>query len=111
LMLGGAAVLLLASGLRGKAETAGDRSSAGRLGLLLVLLAVGWLMPPLIAIAWAVASNDGAYDLIWNGSAEFVGLVGWGLMAWFVVELCVRSGRGWATPRAAPAPSPWGQRR
>lgn len=111
LTLGGAAVLSLASGLRGKARAEGDRASAARLGLLLVVLALGWTTPPLVGISWAIVSNDGFYDPIWNGSAEYVGLVGWGLMAWFAIELCLRSATGWATPRSTPSPSPWGERR
>jgi hypothetical protein len=111
LLLGGAAVLSLASGLRGKARAEGDRASATRLGLLLGVLALGWTTPPLVGVSWAIASNDGFYDPIWNGSAEYFGLVGWGLMSWFVIELCLRSGTGWATPRATPAPSPWGEPR
>lgn len=110
-VLGGAAALSLASGLRRRARAEGDRASAARLGLLAGVLALGWTMPPLVGISWAIAANDGFYDPIWNGSAEYVGLVGWGLMSWFVIELCLRSGADWATPRATPAPSPWGERR
>jgi hypothetical protein len=111
LVLGGTAVLSLASGLRRKARAEGDRASGARLGLLIGVLALGWTTPPLVAITWAIASNDGFYDPIWNGSAEYVALVGWGLMSWFVIELGLRSGTGWATPRATPAPSPWGEPR
>ncbi|MGH9085797.1 MAG: hypothetical protein ACRDYW_10120 [Acidimicrobiales bacterium] len=111
LVLGGATMLSLTSGLRGKARTEGDGASAARLRLLLGVLAAGWALPPLIAVGWAIASNDRVYDPVWNGTAEYVSLVGWGLMAWFLLELCVRSGTGWATPRAMPAPSPWDQRR
>ena len=111
IIVGGAAVVSLAAGLRGRARAEGDRASAARLGLLLGVLALGWTTPPLVGISWAIASNDGFYDPIWNGSAEYVGLVGWGLMAWFAIELWPRSATGWATPRATPSPSPWGERR
>jgi hypothetical protein len=111
LLVGSAAVLALIWGLRGRARAAGDAAATGRLGLLGAAVGLGWATPPLLAVIWAVASNDGSYDPIWNGPAEYVALIGWGAMSWLLVELWHRRDAAWATPHWTLTPSPWSQRR
>lgn len=110
ILFGGAAVLTLALRLRTRALAAGDAVAGHRLGLLLGAVGLGWVGPPILAVVWSVLANDGSYDPIWSGTAEYVALIGWALMMWFLIELFARSDTPWATPRSTPAPSPWSQR-
>lgn len=109
-IVGGAAVLSLLGGLRSAALRAGDRSAGTRLSLLFVGVGLGWALPPLMGMVWAVASEDRRYDPVWNGAAEYVALAGLLMLAWLVIELLQRGGAAWATPRRTETASPsrWG---
>lgn len=111
LLVGSATVLSLVWGLRRRAHAGGHAAAARRFGLLLVAVGLGWAMPPVLAVLWAVRSENRAYDPIWNGHAEYVALIGWGLMSWLLVELWQRRDTAWATPRWTLTPSPWTQLR
>jgi hypothetical protein len=106
-VVGALALILVLVGLRRRAVADGDRTSAARLGLLAGAVGLGWAVPPVVGIAWAVASERGTYDPVWNGNAEFGALVGMLAVGWVIVELCVRSGARWATPAESQLPSPW----
>jgi hypothetical protein len=106
-VVGALALILVLVGLRRRARADGDGTSAARLVLLAVAVGLVWAVPPVVAIAWAVASNRGNYDPIWNGNAEYVALVGVVALGWVIVELCIRSGARWATPAESQLPSPW----
>jgi hypothetical protein len=109
-VVGALALILVLVGLRRRALADGDGTSAARLGLLAGAVGVGWAVPPVVGIAWAVASERGTYDPVWNGNAEFGALVGLLAVGWFIVELSVRSGARWATPAESQLPSPWRNR-
>jgi hypothetical protein len=109
-VVGACALIFLLVGLCRRALADGDETSAARLVLLAGAVGLGCAVPPVVGIAWAIASNGGAYDPVWNGSAEYVALVGVLALAWVIVELCVRSGAGWATPKESQLPSPWSNR-
>jgi hypothetical protein len=109
-VIGALALTLLLVGLRRRAVADGDVTSAARLSLLAAAVGLGWAVPPVVGIAWAVASEPRTYDPVWNGNAEFGALVGVMALGWAIVELCVRSGARWATPAESQLPSPWRNR-
>ncbi len=111
IVVGGLAVLTLLRGLRRRALRDADRFAAERLLLLVGGVGLGWVLPQMIAIVWAMASADGSYDPIWNGNAEYAALLGWAALGWVILELCLRSGAGWAIPAHRQVPSRWSRHR
>lgn len=104
---GGASVWVITSGLRRRALESGDHASRRRLGLVCWAAMVLWVAPPAIAMLWAVMHDQGRYDNIWNGGAEYAALIGSVALVGFIVELSVRSGASWAVPMSRQRPSPW----
>jgi hypothetical protein len=107
LVMGAWALAALLHGLRRGALVEPDQPAAARLALLTWAVVVGWALPPAVALVGAATSDLGSYDPIWNASAEYVALIGLATMGWVALELCLRSGSGWALPRGWEQPSPW----
>ncbi len=104
--VGCSAVVGLILGLRRRALATGDRQGGQRMGVLATAVALAWSLPQLGAIGWAIVRQDGRYDVVWNGTAEYASLLGVCTLGWLVVELALHSGRRWAL-RGAGVPRPW----
>lgn len=103
-------LLALALELRHRALAAGDGRGGDRWALLAGAIAVAWALPQAVAMGRGAASHDG-YDPVWNGSAEYLALLGLVVLVATMAELWRRGGAGWAIPRERQHVSRWGTHR
>jgi hypothetical protein len=108
LVFAAACLVTVLRGLRRRALAAGDSPAASRLDVLALVVLLGWAAPPGVAMLRSAWSDPVAYDPIWNGSAEYLALLGGLVLAWLVVALSGCRGRAWALPTGSAQDSPWG---
>jgi hypothetical protein len=110
-VVGGLALWLLLRGLERRAAADDEPGAAARLRLGRWLVLAVWVVPFLVGVGRSLAANDGSFDPIWNGDAEYVALAALVVFGYLVIELARDASAGWAIPHWLWRPSPWDEAR
>jgi hypothetical protein len=111
IVVGGLAVWSLLIGLERRASAAEEPRAAGRLRLARWLVLAVWVVPFLVGVGRALASQDGEFDPIWNGGAEYAAMAGMAVFGYLVYLLLRDASASWALPGWLWRPSPWDEMR
>ena len=71
MLAGGVTLWWLLGALSGRAEQAGERTTAQRIRVLRLVVSVVWVAPYLVVVAVAVIGS-GSFDPVWNDGLELV---------------------------------------
>jgi hypothetical protein len=110
-IVGGLAVWVLLRGLESRAAIDDEPRAAAQLRRGRWLVLAVWVVPFLVGVGRSLAANDGSFDPIWNGGAEYAGLAGLAVFGYLVVVLARDASADWAIPRWLWRPSPWDELR
>jgi hypothetical protein len=107
MVAGGLALWMVLDTLGRRAGAVRDAQSERQLRILRWLVALGWVVP-FVVVAGVQGARDGGLDPVWNGSLEFVALIGVLVAALLAWVLAVNSNRMWTATDDERA-TPWAE--